>query len=355
MARTPADVINDVRRSLRLLGSPQATFPEYGNTWAICRAVAGVILDQEQALLQARSQLSISNATGLALTQRAAEMGVQRIEGKAAQGMALMKLSGGSATVYPANTLVSTTDRRLVYRLVNPVSLGTVERAVEIASTGYSANYNLSAGTTLYMPSDPNVLITVGVVREAGSGVVRGGISNGRNQESDEQLSRRVLRFIRGTNAQQLESLLFEAVPEAGRIYAVEHVPITGYLTIYAETQNQEVLGRLRSAVEFHKPPGITFLVRGLKPSYVDITIRFKARQDLLEEVSAAVRLQSQYYFDTLGPVGKFDPAIMAQYVTQSVSGALSLQVLTPQHIITPEQGARLELGNLNLQLEPLV
>jgi uncharacterized phage protein gp47/JayE len=253
-----------------LVGGPLSNFSPYSNVYILYRAVAIAIAEQDSLIEGMVSGFHLATATGMNLDKRANDYGLTR-------------LAGGVLLTDPTS--------RYQYEVKEKVYVGVgVEIPIYIQSTSGTASSDLPSGTYLTSSFYPSMSFVVGRYRDTSSGAAIGAIEGGLDRESDTSLRARLLQHLRNNSTSNRDSiyLAVRSVPGINRVVLVEHEPITGYFTVYVDTNDATLLTKVRAVVDTVKAAGISYLVRAMLPTPINIEISVSGARDIDSDVLRA-------------------------------------------------------------------
>ncbi|WOL31315.1 baseplate J-like protein [Microcoleus phage My-WqHQDG] len=286
-ARTIAQVLTSMRESL--VGSPLSDFSPYSNVYILYRAVAIAMAEQDSLIEGMVSGFHLATATGTDLDKRANDYGLTRLAGGGAKGWVLAKSS--ESVLLPAGVLLTDPSSRYQYEVRGKVYVGVgIEIPIYIQATSGTSSSNLPQGTYLTSSFYPSMSFVVGRYRDTSTGAAIGAIEGGSDRESDTSLRARLLQHLRNHSTSNRDSiyLAVRSVPGISRVMLVEHDPITGYFTVYVDTNDSTILTKVRAVVDTVKAAGISYLVRPMVPTPINIEISVSGARDIDTDVLRA-------------------------------------------------------------------
>ena len=285
--RTIAQILTSMRDSL--VGSVLSNFSPYSNTYILYRAVAIAIAEQDSIMDGLLSGFHLGTATGTDLDKRANDYGITRLAGIGARGWVLARSTEG--VLLQVGTLLTDPTSRYQYEVLQRTYVGVgVEVPIYVQSTSGTSSSNLPAGTNLTSSFYPSMSFTVGKYRDTSTGVPVGDIGGGTDREGDDSLRARLLEHLRNRSTSNRDSiyLAVRAIPGISRVVLVEHDPITGYFTVYVDTNDATILTRVRAVVDTVKAAGISYLVRPMIPTPINIDISVEGSVDIDTDILRA-------------------------------------------------------------------
>jgi hypothetical protein len=279
-ARTVAQILTSMRDSLA--GTVLSNFSPYSNIYILYRAVAIALAEQDSLIDAMLSGFHLATATGADLDRRASDYGITRLAGNGARGWVLAKST--EAVLLQPGALLTDPTNRYQYEVTQRAYLGVgIEVPVYVQSTTGSSGSNLPAGTYLTSTFYPSITYVVGRYRDTSNGSPVGAIDGGSDREADTGLRARLLQHLRNRSTSNKDSiyLAVRAVPGISRVVLVEHDPITGYFTVYVDSNDSVLLTRVRAVVDTVKAAGISYLVRAMTPTPINIDISVTGTTDI--------------------------------------------------------------------------
>lgn len=301
--RTITQVINSMRGRLTALGSPMASFSNYSNIYALFRTIAATLTEQDTRLASTVDSLFVSTAKGSDLERIASDYNLSRQVGTKAMGSVLVR---GPGAIIPKGLILSIASQGTQFETLSTISTNnSVESAIPISSVAYSIQSNLDAGTSLYSALYPTHSFTVGRYRSYPSNNAVGSLSGGRALESDEELRIRIrnrlagLDNVVGTIGATRARLLGE--PYLSKVHIQEHFPVTGYFTVYIDSNDTESQQAITNLLNTIKPIGTNFLVKPIKVLPVRISMEISTLStSSIEEVVSSAKSYAYQYVDSL-------------------------------------------------------
>lgn len=294
MARSIFEIIESFREGLKSTGSVFAEFSNYSNIYSLYKSIAGVIVSQEAELNKVKNSYFIKTAKGRDLDNKAEDFNIKRKIGSPSTGSILVK--GGTLRV---GTILTSPAIKTQFEVVGDSIVNTGSNLLEniqtIKSLSNTSLANLEAGTRLYSAFYPNTVIVVGRYKNPTTQKVEGSLKNGYDTESDDNLRNRILSYL-STRAKSTKEALTNTclgVESVSRVFIKEHVPVTGYITVYIDSQSIETVRRVKEVVERDKAAGVCALVKSIQSLKVDIVLEVTTNTDkperLIEEIKIVV------------------------------------------------------------------
>jgi uncharacterized phage protein gp47/JayE len=344
-----SEIINQFKNNLNLLGSPLATFTNYSNIYIFFRSIATIISQQYNDLDNYYKNSFLSSATGNNLDSRALDYGLFRGEGSYATGYCIVTSSIN--TILPSGTILNTATNNLQFQTTVESSITNEESYIKIQSNTYTELANLNAGTTLTSPFYPTVKFIVANSKDL-SGNFIGGLTGGKSSESDSSFRDRILTQL-NDNKGTLTSI-YNKLQELGvsKFYIKEHYPVTGYFTVYLDTQDQTLIDNIETELIEVKPIGVAFELKTLKGYFVDLRFIVTLQSlDFAESVSNSIRQICSNYFDTL-ELGQELYPINLSVLCSNITGLIDIRIVDPADSkLVPTTDTILKLRDINLTI----
>ncbi len=271
--RNVADVLKSIQNNLAKLNSPLADFKEFSNIYIILRGLANLFVEQSNDLVTERDNKFLMTAKGIELDRIGLLYGQTRATGEFARGYVLVK-SLLANTRLEEGLILTTADGSNQYRLSTSIVLNSdFELPVEIVATAKKTESNLNAGTRLYSSFYPNVEFTIGKYRNSLSVPVLG-LIGGRESEADDSFRDRLRLYIGSLEKGTLDSIKSTILSqEFKKVYILEQAPVTGYITIYVSSNNQEKIDDLYFLIDKVKPVGLSYEIQPIPLLSTDIRL----------------------------------------------------------------------------------
>ena len=330
-ARTIAQILTSMKESLA--GGPLSNFSPYSNVYILYRAVAIAIAEQDSLIEGMVSGFHLATATGTGLDKRANDYGLSRLAGGGARGWVLAKSTEN--VLLQAGVLLTDPTSRYQYEVKERVYVGVgVEIPIYIQATSGTANSNLPTGTYLTSSFYPSMGFVVGRYRNTGTGTTVGAIEGGSDRESDTSLRARLLQHLRNRSTSNRDSIYLAvgSVPGITKVILVEHEPITGYFTVYVDSNDSTLVKRVRTVVDTVKAAGVSYLVRPMVPTPINIEISVLGSRDIDSDV---LRSSLSYLIENTPPAS---PIYLDAIRTTAlkVAGVTKVVSITPNTDILP-------------------
>jgi uncharacterized phage protein gp47/JayE len=344
--RTIDSILSQMRRSLQEVNSDLSTFPEYGNLYAIFRAVASSIVEQDSKLDTISSSLFLRSAAGEALDAKANEFNLTRRPGTFAKGSIIVL---GTNNSVPSDTILSDVNTGLQFKLDTQVAVISSRSVGTITSTEYTELANLTAGTELYSALFPNLRFIVGTTFNPQTNTYNGNLIGGASKETDDVLKTRISNTITALSLSNIDALTIAArnIEGINQIYIVENEPSIGYITIYIDNISANYLNLVKSRLDTIKPIGTALQVKPFKTISIDINLALNTT-DNTSQLRNLITLKLRAYLQNLNPGSTLTKEAIAGIVLQfnQISNA---QVINPTGNITSKKNELFSLNNLTI------
>lgn len=346
MSRTIEGILEQMRESLEESNSDLASFPQYGNLYAIFRAVATSIIEQDVKIDTVRSNLFLSTAKGDSLDLKAEEFNITRLPGTYSTGPIIIL---GPPIIIPPNTILVDSSG-FQYSLNNQVTIISNKAKGTITCTEYSAQSNLTAGTELYSSIFTNVKFIVGDYYDPLNNIYKGNLYGGDNKETDDSLRTRIYTNIQALSLSNIQSLKLAAqkIDGISKLSIIENSPSLGYITIYINNTEAKFFKIVKNELDLIKPIGTALQVKSFKVIPIDINISIQTYNSNNNNIKNNVQLKIQDYIDSLNPGDTLTKEILAASVL-NIPEIYNVIVNTPSSNIETKENELLNLNNLNI------
>ena len=345
-----SEIVTQFKNNLNALGSPLATFTNYSNIYMLFRSIASVISQQYNDLDNYYKNSFLSTATGDNLDSRALDYGLYRGEGSYATGYCIA--TSTTNIILPIGTILNTSTSNLQFQTTVEANVNNGEAYIKIQSNTYTEIANLNAGTTLTSPFYPTVKFVVANSKDL-SGNLIGGLTGGKSIESDSSFRTRILAQLNNNNQGTLSSI-YNKLNELGvpKFYIKEHYPVTGYFTVYLDTQDQALIDNVETGLMEVKPIGVAFELKTLKGYFIDIRFVITLQSlDFAESVSNSIRQICSNYFNTLDLGQELYPVNLA-VLCSNIVGLIDIRIVDPADSkLVPPTDTILKLRDINLTI----
>lgn len=343
------EIISQFKNNLSSLGSPLANFTNYSNIYILFRSIASVISQQYNDLDTYYKNSFLSSATGDNLDSRALDYGLYRGEGSYATGYCIA--TSNSNIILPNGTILNTATNNLQFQTIEEATISNSESYIKLQSNTYTEIANLNAGTTLISPFYPTVKFVIANSRDL-SGNFIGGLTGGKSTESDSSFRTRILAQLNNNNQGTLSSI-YNKLEELGvpKFYIKEHYPVTGYFTVYLDTQDQTLIDNVETGLMEVKPIGVAFELKTLKSYFIDLRFVVTLQSlDFAENVSNSIRQICSNYFNTL-ELGQELYPINLSVLCSNITGLIDIRIIDPANTLAPSTDTILKLRDINLTI----
>jgi uncharacterized phage protein gp47/JayE len=317
MSRTLEGILEQMRGSLQESNSELASFPEYGNLYAIFRAVAASIIEQDVKLDGINSNLFLNTATGESLDLKAQEFNITRNKGTYASGSVLVT---GNNTFIPKNTILTEPSSGLQFIVQSDVVSSFSKTKCTVVATEYSDLSNLISGTELSSGVYPSVRFIVGNYFDPITSKYIGNLIGGEAKETDDELKDRILTNIQSLSLSNIESIKLAAqeIEGVNKISVVENEPSLGYITVYINNTETKFLKLVKTELDLIKPIGTALQIKPFVIVPVDINISIQAYNTIEKsELRSLIQSNVQQYINNLNAGAIFTKETLASFILQ--------------------------------------
>lgn len=328
--RNVAEVLRSIKNNLLSLNSPLAEFKDYSNIYIIFRSIANLLVEQSSQLEEEKDQNFLSKASGFELDRFGLLYGKVRDEGQYARGFVLAKSTSKSQEL-EAGIILTTADGNSQFTLEQDIVLrDNLELPISVKSTVRTSESNLPSGTRLYSSFYNDVEFIVGKYRNNLSTPVIG-LTGGKLAENDLLFKDRLILHLSNLEKGTLNAIRSEVLSQGlTKVFILEQVPVTGYITIYVNTTNQEKINSLYTFVDEVKPAGLAYNIEPVKYVTVDlnINIRVVTGSDI-DNTIAQIRTEIYESVDNLEMGESLSMSLLLSLVL-NVSGVSTANVTNP-------------------------
>lgn len=272
--RTVEEVINGIRRGINAVSPELATFPKFGNLYAILRGVSSAVTELETGIQDEFNKIRVSKARATDLDVIGGDYGLVRFNGTSAQGYVLVSKVG--TDLLRRGTILSNATKDLQYEVMNDTYIPTgTEIPVFVKSTIQRSYSNLRNGTYLYSRLHPGAVVIVGQYRDS-SGNTVGNLSGGSDPEDDSSLRARIIEFLNGSyNALTPINIQARLRNHFGTrdIYIKDTLNTPGMFYIYTAFRDEVIRKELLDLIYRIKPVGVTPVIRTFYKTRLDISL----------------------------------------------------------------------------------
>ncbi|MBV9773314.1 MAG: baseplate J/gp47 family protein [Gemmatimonadetes bacterium] len=245
----------------------------------------------------------VDTATGTALDNVVALLGIERVESGHAAGLVEFTRSPGTAgaITIPAGTRISTVDGKVEYETTDSVTLADGQRTIRVMARDLETNDPLPADSLVVLPV--TIAGIVGVTNPAPTAIAT-------QDETDEELRTRAKTFLHGSERATVGALTAAIARQGVRAEVVEDPETPGLVAInlHAEPEilTPDLRQRILQAIEDTRPVGVRIDPPArLTPAKVDLSVRLATRDGMSEAelrgTQDAVRGIVTDYFARLG------------------------------------------------------
>ena len=351
MALSIQEIIQNVRVELARASSPLANFSPFSNIGTIITSIATIINTQENKLDGVYANLFLETTAGTNLDLRAFDFGLSRLEGRKATGSVIIK---NLVNDMPRGTIFTEPNSNIQFFLLSSLTGGAPgnEKIAVIEASSPGTLYNLPAGAKLVSSLYPNLQISIGRVRNSVSGQIEGSLVNGTDRETDEELRFRIREFLktRGQSTPQSIVNAIDGISGTGRIFLVEHTPVTGYFTVFIESRDVKVVEAVERTLDVIKPAGVVGLVKSLEQRDVDAAAVINVRDTLeINRIRTDIRRLLNQYMSSLTIADTVSVSAIAREIN-NVEGVMSSILTFPSSNIVLRDNELPSLGKLTLR-----
>ena len=247
----------------------------------------------------------IDTASGMALDNVVALLGVQRVKAGRFSGEVVFSRTPGSrgAIYIPAGTRVMTADGNVEYETTAELTVLDGQNTARVIARDVEDNTQGVAADELTVLAKPITGI-VNVTNPAPTGTTN-------SDESDQELRTRAKNFLHGSERATVGAIK-EAVTKQGILADIDELQDggekTGHVKVIPHVNElpPELAQRINTAIFDSRPAGVNvYLDESIKaPTKVDLTLRLVTASDLLEQdlraVQATVKEKIAAYFANL-------------------------------------------------------
>lgn len=229
----------------------------------------------------------IDTATGRALDNVVALLGITRIEGGRPSGEVEFTRSNASPGLIsiPAGTRITTADGDIEYETTDAVTLAQGQNTIRVVARDTEVgNEPLAADALTVLP-----VPIAGIAKVTNPGPTA---INTRN-ETDDDLRTRAKNFLHGSERATLGAIKHAISKQGVNADVVESADKPGYIfiTLHAESISPELQQRVMQAVAEAKPAGIHVSFEGLvAPQKVNLVLRLTTAANMLEQDLRAIQ-----------------------------------------------------------------
>lgn len=354
MAKTIDEILEDIRIVLTQEESELATFPDYGNLYTIFRSVASVVSEQDSQLDTIYESLFINTANNENLNKKAEEFGLSRQEGTKAVGSVVVESSDPTSTdrkiSIKTGTILLNPYTNKQYTILDSVTVNTSRTVVSVESVEASSSSNLESGTKLISNFYRNIDFTVGDSFNRITNQYEGDITGGSERESDTDLRDRVLNAVRVRQSSTKEALEITArlVQGVTSVVVEENIPAVGYINVYIDNNDFNILNEVKLRVQEIKPLGIIIEVKAFEnvPININVNISLFSKTNLNTK-NNEIRNSITNFVSSLGTVFSKETLAGTLLNNNTIS---NVEVIAPTTSLTITNKQRFSTGSINIQ-----
>lgn len=349
--KTIAEILNSFKNNLKSLNSPLASFTNYSNIYLLARSFAQIVSSQYSDLESYYLNSFLSNAIGDNLDNRARDYNLTRAIGTPSVGY--IYTTATVDTILPAGTILNTSTSSFQFQTTEESIITPTGVYIPIAALSNTEVTNLNAGTTLTSTFYPLLSFIIANSKDLNGNYI-GGLGGGKSPESDADFRSRILIQLNNLTRGTLDSITSRlnelSVP---KFFIKEGFPVTGYFTVYINTQSQELLDLIEKELIQVKPAGVAFEVRPITSYYIDIKFTVSLISlEFAENVSNAITQICTNYFNTLELGQELYPINLA-VLCSNISGVKDIRVTDPSESkVTAPKDTLLKLRNIDLTIK---
>lgn len=267
----------------------------------LIRAIATVQSEQQREIEKSLGKLSINEAKGEDLDNWAASFYLSRREGNKAQGN-VMALSEEKKSIPSGISLVDL-ETGVKFQTTSEKTLNSfIEKTIPVKADKSNQIHNLSAGTELFSEEFSNIQFVVGEYRDS-NGELCGGLSGGRQPESDEQLRSRVVSRLVNQKTNSSYSLKAIILAEPDVVWVDTETPLPGFVIVWIDPITpitEDRLNYFRTLVRMNRAAGVISEVKTVNKRELNFSINAFINQsevDLNETTSALKRRVIEFLY----------------------------------------------------------
>jgi uncharacterized phage protein gp47/JayE len=348
MNRTIEGILDQMRSSLQESNSELASFPEYGNLYAIFRAVAASIIEQDVKLNSINSNLFLNTATGESLDLKAQEFNITRNKGTYSKGSIIVL---GNTVYIPANTILTDTLSGLQFVTDDDINILSNRSKGTITCTQYTPFGNLPAGTELFSSVFSNIKFIVGNSFNPLTNNYTGNLLGGTLKEDDDQLKLRIYETIKSLSLSNVDSLKIAAQQIEGvtKVSIIENEPSLGYITAYINNTETGFLKLVKDELDLIKPIGTALQVKPFNIVPVNVSISIESYNNVSQaDLKDSIRLNIDNYINNLNPGSLFAKESLSNVIL-SLPDIYNVVVNNPSSNIQLRNNEIINLSNLTV------
>jgi hypothetical protein len=222
----------------------------------------------------------VDTATGGALDNVVALLGIERVQGGRPAGEVAFARSPGSRGIIniPAGTRITTPDGNVEYETTESVTLAEGQSNIRVVARDLEANDPLPADALIVLPVP--IAGIASVTNPAPTAVAT-------QDETDAELRTRAKNFLHGSERATLGALKGAVARQGITADVVEVEATPGYIEItpHAVSLPPELQQRLLKSIEDARPAGVLVTLKGVQPPRkVNLELRITTVTGLLEQ-----------------------------------------------------------------------
>lgn len=348
-SRSVDQIIDQFRLSLSQDNSELATFPEFGNLYAIYRSVALVVQEQDTKLDALNDSLFLNTATGPALDKKAAEFNIFRQDGIASAGSVII-LSNVNRAI-PKDTVLNDPNTTLQFRVVSRVNIINGRGVGVIEATEFTDEANLFAGTKLTSSLFPATQFIVGNQYDVISDSYRGNLVGGQEREDDEELRNRVYETLQTLSLSTVDAIRINALNINGvsKVSVRENTPALGFITVYINSSDRNVIKLVENRLNTIKPVGTALIIQTFENISVQVNLTVTTvNRTGFANLNAQITQEVRQYIDNI----TLNNSLTKEGIAGSVlglPGVINVEVLSPSNAISISDVEILNLTDITI------
>lgn len=298
---------------LRVVGSPLTDTSAGSVTNSLVQSLAASHVQLDNLYANLVRNIDINTAVGINLDALARQYGLERLGAVSASGYSIWSFNslGEVLNISPGDLIVNLTTGLQYYvnTSANQVLSSNVELIIPIVALGVGSDYNITEGSELVLLKDNvinnNIRVRIGNKRDL-AGNYCGGLSNGRNAETDDEFRNRLRLRIRniGSIGEPAAYLSITQQPFVNRVWIDNSVPgLANILVESIQPLTSEQTALLRNLVDAAKPVGIAYTINSVEEFPLDINIDVSL---INSRASTDIELIIRQYIQTIDLEGSF-------------------------------------------------
>lgn len=348
MIRSIETILEQLKANLQSSNSELADFPQYGNLYAIFRAIGSTIVEQDVSINTLTSNLFLSTATGSSLDAKAREFNIIRKLGTPASGGIVCL---GTNNNIPPNTVLTESNSGLQFLVTDRIILSNSRSFGSIKCTEFTPLGNLRAGTELVSSLFPNTKFIVGTSYNTFTSTYNGGLIGGSIREEDDVLRTRILETLQSLSLSTIEALRLSALNINGitKVAVVENQPSLGYITIYINNSQTNILKTVETELNLIKPVGVAINVKTFTNIPIDINLSISTLSSTnTAQLNNSIIDAIQTYITSLNEGDTLTREAIAGSVLR-LPNIINVNILAPSSNIVTSENEVPVLNNINI------